>query len=407
MNDLEFRAINGGPDLRFNQSLDWFLNSKHYTANVPLNFLFVNEANQLETHRIPWLRGRDISFSQGTYTRGDKVVLYYANESVLNFKNAEHESVVEFEVEFIKSCIEHFNIPLCDIILIGNVYQRNNCFSRLADKVGLDKEQVILIDYYELQTFFFHRVLGCDFNKSFNPAAPKYLRYQFGKVSKLVRIIAMYELWQQQILSNAVTGCLIDPKDIEGLAEEVSIEFQQWYKQDVSKQQVSDMLMQYHGSIDNARYFYFKRTNALKQQLEVINHCPGYPYDHIKIFTDTKVSLVPETFFYNNQSSFLTEKIFKTIFNHHPFTLLGTPGLLSILRSRGYKTFGSVCNEMYDFCNNDRKRLKMVIDATKELINSKNHKEISDVTDYNFKQLEKNSIGTIGYLNQSITNVFN
>jgi hypothetical protein len=407
MNKAGLNAINGGPDPRFNQSLDWFLNSEHYTAKVPLNFLFLNEANQLETGSVPWYKGRDVSFSRGVYQPGDKVALYYANESVLNFANAEGKDVINFEVNILQECIKEFNIPIKDIILIGNLYQYNNCFSIIAHSLGLSEEQLVLIDYYEMQTFFFHNVLGAKFNQQFNPTAPKDLRYQFGKVNKPVRIITMHELWEKNMLDNAVTGCLIDKNDIELLAREASAEYETWFKKIVPHERIAEMLNQHHGSIDNAKYFYFKRNNAVKNKIEVINHCPGYPYDYEKIFSETKVSLVPETFYYNNQGSFLTEKIYKTIYNHHPFTLLGTPGLLSLLRSRGYKTFSNICNEMYDLCNNDRKRVSMVIDATTELIQSNNHSELNMITKHNFSQLEKNTFSTVALLNSKISKAFN
>ena len=61
---------------------------------------------------------------------------------------------------------------------------------------------------------------------------------------------------------------------------------------------------------------------------------------------------------------------------------------------------------MYDLCPNDRKRVDLVINTTKELLNSPNLEEIDIITKHNFAQLEKNSLVTVGKLNAVILNNF-
>ena len=394
----DVREVNGNLDKRYNQSLDWFLNSKFYTANIPVTFLHVNEANYLELTGQPWQEGRTISFSK-EYSAGDKVIIYYANEVAYDYRQP-----------VIRDFLKKHSVPLKDVILIGNLYEHNGGQTKIGLDIGLSPSQILMIDYYELQTFFFHRVLGSDYNKSFNPNASKDIKYLFGKVDKPVRIITMYRLWEQGLLDNAVTGCLIDHDDIDALSMQVSDEFSKWYKKDVPYESISQMLRTHRGSPDNVKYFYFTLSEAIKQTTDCvfdkINHCPSYPYDHQKLFTESKVSLVPETFFYSNQAHFLTEKIHKTIYNHHPFTILGTAGLLNVLRSRGYKTFDNICDETYDLCPNDRKRVDLVINATKEILNSPKHEEIDSITKHNFNQLEKNALATVEQLNNIILKNF-
>jgi hypothetical protein len=266
--------------------------------------------------------------------------------------------------------------------------------------LGLSIEQIILIDYYELQTFFFHKVLGCDYNKQYNPNAEKDLRFLFGKVHKPIRIIAMHQLWIRGMLENAVTGCLIESDDIYDLAKNISKEYKVIYNTLVSEDDIITMLLKYKGSPDNVKYLYFKNQNEL-----VSNHCPSYPYNHKILFSGTKVSLIPETFYFFNQSTFVTEKTFKTIYNHHPFVILGTPYFLEALKQRGYKTFNSVCDENYDFCKNDRKRLKMVIESTSQLASSKLHSKIDEITKHNFSQLTANCLETVRYINSSLSKI--
>jgi hypothetical protein len=397
-NSSDIRAVNGDLDTRYNQGLDWFLNSHYYTANIPITFLYVNEANYLETVGQPWREDRTVSFSK-EYSVGDKVVIYYANE--VSYYYAQ---------KVIQDFLKKHGVSLKDVILIGNLFEYRGGQTKIGLDIGLTASQILMIDYYELQTFFFHKVLGSDYNKSFNPNATKGLKYLFGKIDKPVRIITMYRLWEQRLLDNAVTGCLIDQNDIDALSMQVSEEFSKWYKRDVSTESIAQMLKTHRGSPDNVRYYYFTISDNIKQNAEAlfdkINHCPSYPYNHQILFTDSKVSLVPETFFYSKQAHFLTEKTYKTIYNHHPFTILGTAGLLNVLRSRGYKTFNGVCDELYDQCSNDRKRVDLVINATKEILDSPKHEEIDNITKHNFNQLEKNALATVEQLNNIILKNF-
>lgn len=405
----DVRSVNGELDKRYNQGLDWFLNSEYYTANVPVTFLYVNEANYLESSGLPWHTRREVGFSK-EYTVGDKVIIYYANEAYMSYGNAESNTVPKSEKTLIDTFLKKHNVPLKDVILVGNSFEFNKCHTRLGLDLGLKLDQILMIDYYELQTYFFHKVLGSDYNKAYNPTATKDLRYLFGKIDKPIRIMTMYKLWQKGLLDNAVTGCLVDYNDIDSLAIQVSVEFDRWYNKTVDKNSIADMLKKYYGSPDNVKYYYFtildQRTKNDRRLFNKINHCPSYPYNHEILFSDSKVSLVPETYFYFNQADFITEKTYKTIYNHHPFTILGTPGILKTLKSKGYRTFDGICDEIYDDCSNDRKRVDLVISATQELLKTTQHKEIDAITKHNFEQLEKNSLETVKNLNNIILSNF-
>lgn len=392
------KFINGELDDTFNQRLDWFIDSNYYTSNIPMHFMFFNDATNIGVEDIK-NNPRYIGFNNDRYKLGDKVVLFYANESVLNYPD---NVGISQEIYKIQTIINYFNIPLNNIILLANVHQYNKTFTNIGLNLGLKPSQILLIDYYELQTYFFHKVLGSDHNKSYNPNAVKDIRYMFGKVNKPIRIITMYKLWQKGLLDNAVTGCLVDYNDIDDLAKEVSLEFNRWYKQDVDQHLISEMLKTHYGSPDNVSHLYFKTSAG-----SISNHCPSYPYDHEILFGNTKVSLIPETQFYNQAPpNFITEKTYKTIYNHHPFTILGTPAILETLQSRGYKTFDKICDETYDYCFSDRKRVDLVINATKQILNSSNLEEIDLITKHNFAQLEINSLDTVKQLNNAITNNF-
>jgi hypothetical protein len=76
------------------------------------------------------------------------------------------------------------------------------------------------------------------------------------------------------------------------------------------------------------------------------------------------------------------------------------------VKSKGYKTFDGICDETYDLCGNDRKRVELVISATTELLNSPKHEEIDIITKHNFAQLEKNALVTVEQLNNIILHNF-
>lgn len=390
---------------KINQHLNWFLESDYCTFNTPVTSLDPNDVTHLDSF---------ISNNPNTYTgfditsfkKGNKLIIHYSNESQLNYQNLPKETdvAVARETAKLKELIHHLNIPIKDIILVGSIYEQHNAYTRIGLNIGLDPSQIILIDYYELQTFLFHKMYSFEYNKQYNYSAEKDLKYIFGKVHKVNRLIAMYELWSNNMLENAVTGCLVKQEDLHKLSAETVKEYKIMFNEDVSEDDIFLMLKNHHGSPDNVDFKYFKRSND--SAIDISNHHPCYPYDYKMLFTNTKMSLVPETMFYKDHPVFITEKTYVAIHNHHPFVVLSTPNFLSTLHSRGYKTFDQICDESYDYCFNDKKRLKMVIESTKQIINSSKIDIIQSITKHNFNRLENNALNTIRLLNESFKNIF-
>jgi len=77
-------------------------------------------------------------------------------------------------------------------------------------------------------------------------------------------------------------------------------------------------------------------------------------------------SLVSETVFDQKSKSF-TEKIFRPIFNFHPFILQGAPGSLTILRELGFKTFNPFIDESYDDEFDVSKRMEKLTSEVKRI----------------------------------------
>ena len=77
------------------------------------------------------------------------------------------------------------------------------------------------------------------------------------------------------------------------------------------------------------------------------------------IYKQTFCSVITETQV-DERTIFFSEKIFKPIFNLHPFILLGNPNSLKKLKELGYKTFDKWWDESYDSEINYLKRIKMI-----------------------------------------------
>ena len=91
--------------------------------------------------------------------------------------------------------------------------------------------------------------------------------------------------------------------------------------------------------------------------------------DTKKLYENTYFSLVSETFFFDSDSVFFTEKVFKPIVYKHPFVLISAPQQLSSLHKLGYKTFHPFINESYDKELDDVKRLRLIIEEVDRLSN--------------------------------------
>jgi len=91
-------------------------------------------------------------------------------------------------------------------------------------------------------------------------------------------------------------------------------------------------------------------------------------------YKNSYFSLVNETYFFkahndyfDEESVFFSEKIFKPIMCKHPFIQLNRPHALEYLRKIGYKTFHPYINESYDTVENDEERLVAIVTEVERL----------------------------------------
>jgi hypothetical protein len=278
-------------------------------------------------------------------------------------------------------------------MLLGSIYEHRQKQTEFSNLLGF-KNRILLIDYYELQTYFFHTYMSHPYNSKFNAAATKDFKFMFGKTYKYERVILAHKLYLAGMLDNSVFSCLLEKEHVPIVAASTSEMYNTWLQQIVDTDSIESLLNIMAGSIDSARFAYWIDENG-----NPVNHCPGYPYDHT-LFLNTRVSIIPETFYFDEYATFVTEKTYRTIYNNHPFVLFGSPGSLQRLRDRNYETFSDFCNEDYDLCVDHKERMDLMIASANNLLFSRSG--ISDVTRHNHAQLIKNATDTIYRLNQSI-----
>ena len=109
-------------------------------------------------------------------------------------------------------------------------------------------------------------------------------------------------------------------------------------------------------------------------------------HDIIPHYYKSFCNIICESLFYRDSkvidalneppSTFITEKVTKSLIVGQPFVIISTPFFLKKLRELGFKTFDKWWDESYDMIENDNERLE----AVKELITTLSKKPISELT---------------------------
>jgi UDPglucose 6-dehydrogenase len=136
--------------------------------------------------------------------------------------------------------------------------------------------------------------------------------------------------------------------------------------------------------------------------------------EDLPCFDDSYFSIVTETTFYSNRTKhsdsfntfqrhatlddiFITEKTFKCIPAMHPFIIFSYPGILSALRTLGYKTFSPMIDETYDTIINDDERFNALWNEITRLLQKTPEEwiqwqtEIKEIVEYNKNHFYSNT----------------
>ena len=130
--------------------------------------------------------------------------------------------------------------------------------------------------------------------------------------------------------------------------------------------------------------------------IDDIENINGYKHDNPKLFLDSYISIVTETSFYID-NDFISEKIWKPLYQFHPFIVVGRPHLLKYLRDIGFKTFDFLIDETYDTIEDNDLRMELIIKEIKKL-NDIPMYELHDIIKSNADTLKHNHdlLNTIG-----------
>jgi hypothetical protein len=102
----------------------------------------------------------------------------------------------------------------------------------------------------------------------------------------------------------------------------------------------------------------------------------------------TFVNIITETLF-ENETIFLSEKIWKPIYTCQPFIVVGNPFILRELKKLGFKTFSDFWDESYDDEQNFEKRIEKIIELLLVLA-EKTEDELLEITKQMSNILEHN-----------------
>ena len=121
---------------------------------------------------------------------------------------------------------------------------------------------------------------------------------------------------------------------------------------------------------------------------EDIENTNGYEHENENLFLDSYISIVTETSFYID-NDFISEKVWKPLYQFHPFIVVGRPHLLKYLKEIGFKTFDWIIDETYDTIDDNDLRMEMIVNEIKRL-NNLSLEDISNLIKNNFSVLEHN-----------------
>jgi hypothetical protein len=128
--------------------------------------------------------------------------------------------------------------------------------------------------------------------------------------------------------------------------------------------------------------------NKVIADREDIENTNGYHHENEDLFLQSHVSIVTETSFYID-NDFISEKIWKPLYQFHPVIVVGRPHLLKYLREIGFKTFDWLIDETYDTIEDNDLRMEAIIKQIKKL-NDISIYELDNIIKTNFNILKHN-----------------
>ena len=284
----------------------------------------------------------------------------WENMNRLQDKTDDYIDKLNYFVKLLKS-----SRPGWKIFLLANI-----AFKNKNDRLVLAKfDDILYIDYFAYRTYeeiLIHNKSSVIYR--WPKHADKFL-FLTGTPSRHNRIRLLYKLIEAGLKDKCIWSLPIDDLELSKI---------HLHLPEVSRSDLDIFLQTYSRKLDKP---------LVK------------PYDSIvynaSIYAQACFSLVSETSFNSTTFPYVTEKIYKSILNKHPFILAGDTNSLSYLSTLGFVTFEQFLPiRNYDTIDNTENRLNALVTNAKYFISNikKNAVEIEEMVKHNvdnFKRLHK------------------
>jgi hypothetical protein len=295
----------------------------------------------------------------------DKIIKDVNNDKGKIIINYSHEGwVSNFLLKQMYLGAKNAGIKLNNIILILNDYNLEKKLEIFKDKFDIEEYPTVINYSYYLTTSAKH--LYNKYNKIIN----KNIHFELIKPYKFLCLNRRLDVHRVVLLSEILTeiqNCALISFDKQLITNEIDTLFMK--RPDVEIK-------------------FNNLPNKIIADREDIKNTNGYAHENENLFLDSYISIVTETSFYID-NDFISEKIWKPLYQFHPLIVVGRPHLLKYLREIGFKTFDWLIDETYDTIDDNDLRMEAIIKEIKKL-NELSLEEIQTIIKENFDKLEHN-----------------
>lgn len=282
--------------------------------------------------------------TKNLFSKGLKIILYYPREG--------HE-LGEWFLKIYQRLIKNNLINFKIYFIFGDIDFKTN-YELFLLKYNIKSFLTpITIDYFASD--YLEKV--DIFNQSLETDRPYDYLFYNGKI-RPHRLYAVSELKRKNIFNQGIVSLTATTHTGESFTIEDCVNIFKSY--DIFSKNLENFVNDFEPIIVDLRSDDFLQENI---NFTTIDH-----------YKKTYFSVVSET---NITTRFITEKIYKPIYNLHPFIILGAPRILEYLKLNGFKTFDNFFDESYDQELDNIKRINMVIFEIENFVKkSKREKQI-------------------------------
>lgn len=262
-------------------------------------------------------------------------------------------------------------------VLFDSIYEQDVQLIR-----GLGADDIVFVDhwlYCTMKNIYEDHVSAVSYK--WNSRASKFL-YLAGQPYRVNRLPLLYKLHEKNLLNHQ--HCVWSLHEDRSLKSEILLVELISEFPELSRKTIISFIEKYKNHADQAR-----ATVTQDKQHFLISNPSKYD---VKIYSQTKFSVVTESSFSSTLFPFITEKIWKAILNYHPFIVAGDTGYCDRLNKMSFVTYdGFLKHADYDSVNDNLERLNLVVENVEYWCNRiDNYKnELQQITDYNHNQLVK------------------